>query len=540
MPTNCCVPQCTFKGHCNADGEKISFFNFPKNKFLRKKWIHAIRRDPGKEFELAPRTKVCSRHFKSTDMKNSLNGIITLKPGSVPSKFSWTISPRKRKSPTKRQYTTTTVLDEPKDLTGEPAEICEPTIEESLIEAKTENSKLKEEIIKLESQLQELRLKTEKLEQTNTALVAELESERQEALQTLFEHEEEKDELQKRCKRLHEKLNHTEQKMFSLDNLKSDENMAFYTGFPNYLTFLAIFRFLNTGDKGENIRYYTPKKNDVQADFYQSQGDEGSIEDQSDNPKRKCGRPRKLTVMEEFFMVMCRLRRGFAELHLAHIFGVSQATVSRLFTTYINYMFLKFGQVNICPSRSLVDQTMPAIFKEKYPKTRVIIDCTEIRCEMPSSLLLNSELFSSYKNHVTFKGLVGIAPSGAITFVSQLYTGSISDREIVTRSGFLDLKFDDGDAIMADKGFTIEDILPLGVSLNIPPFLGRHDQMPKEDVIATQQIASVRIHIERAINLIKNYHIWDGDVALSLIGLINQMWSVCAFLCNARNPLISA
>ena len=82
---------------------------------------------------------------------------------------------------------------------------------------------------------------------------------------------------------------------------------------------------------------------------------------------------------------------------------------------------------------------------------------------MPSSLLLNSELFSSYKNHVTLKGLVGIAQSGAITFCSQLYTGSISDREIVLRSGFLSQSFEDGDSVMADKGFQIQDILPLGV-----------------------------------------------------------------------------
>ena len=52
---------------------------------------------------------------------------------------------------------------------------------------------------------------------------------------------------------------------------------------------------------------------------------------------------------------------------------------------------------------------------------------------------------------------------------------------------------------MADKGFTIDDILPLGVFLNIPPFLGMSDQMSAEDVIATQEIASLRIHVERAI-----------------------------------------
>lgn len=158
---------------------------------------------------------------------------------------------------------------------------------------------------------------------------------------------------------------------------------------------------------------------------------------------------------------------------------------------------------------------------------------------MPSSLLLNSKLFSLYKNHVILKGLVGIAPSGAITFISQLYSGSISDREIVERSGFLKLEFDKGDTVMADKGFTIEDLLPLGVNLNIPPFLGLYTQMRAQDVVKTQEIASIRIHIERAINKVKNFHIWDSVVPLSLFGVVNQMWSVCAFLCNMHDPLIS-
>lgn len=130
--------------------------------------------------------------------------------------------------------------------------------------------------------------------------------------------------------------------------------------------------------------------------------------------------------------------------------------------------------INIWPTRDEIDKTMPEDFKAKYPETRDILDCTELKCQMPSSLLLNSRLFSSYKNHTTVKGLVGIAPSGAITFQSQLYSGCISDREIVERSGILDLPYDDGDGVMADKGFTIDDLLPLGVSLNIPPFLGHY------------------------------------------------------------------
>ena len=115
--------------------------------------------------------------------------------------------------------------------------------------------------------------------------------------------------------------------------------------------------------------------------------------------------------------------------------------------------------------------------------TRVIIDCMEVRCQMPSSLKLNGELFSSYKYHTTLKGFVGISPGGAITFVSQLYTGSISDREIVKRSGLLDVPFKCKDSVMAGKGFTISDLLALGVSLNLPPFLGGSNQMPAEDVV---------------------------------------------------------
>ena len=142
---------------------------------------------------------------------------------------------------------------------------------------------------------------------------------------------------------------------------------------------------------------------------------------------------------------------------------------------------------------------------------------------MPSSLHLNGELFSNYKHHATLKGLIGIFPGGAITFISQLYTGSISDREIVVTSGLLDLPFSEGYSVVAGKGFTVEDLLPLGVSLNIPPFLGTSNQMPAQDVIHTQEITSLGLHVERAINKIENFYIRNGVMPLHQFGLVNQM-----------------
>lgn len=90
MPTHCCVLLCTKKDKQDKDtGKKISFFRFPDDLNLRKQWIHAIRRDVGKDFSIMQGTRVYSRHFKPEDFKKSLNGRISPKPGAVPSIFAW-------------------------------------------------------------------------------------------------------------------------------------------------------------------------------------------------------------------------------------------------------------------------------------------------------------------------------------------------------------------------------------------------------------------------------------------------------------------
>ena len=90
---------------------------------------------------------------------------------------------------------------------------------------------------------------------------------------------------------------------------------------------------------------------------------------------------------------------------------------------------------------------LPQEFRVLYPNTRVVIDCTEIRGQVRSSLLLQSQMYSSYKSGKTLKSLIG-----TVSFVSALYTGSISDKEITRCCGILDLLEPD-DSVMADKGF---------------------------------------------------------------------------------------
>ena len=53
-----------------------------------------------------------------------------------------------------------------------------------------------------------------------------------------------------------------------------------------------------------------------------------------------------------------------------------------------------------------------------------------------------------------------LLPNVSVSFVSNLYYGSLSDREILEGSGLLNPNmFDDGDETMAHKGFNIRDLI---------------------------------------------------------------------------------
>ena len=109
-------------------------------------------------------------------------------------------------------------------------------------------------------------------------------------------------------------------------------------------------------------------------------------------------------------------------------------------------------------------------FLEINTLQQVIIDATEIYVEQSRLPEPQQMTFSNYKNDNKDKALIGIAPSGAITFISKLFPGSISDKELTRQSGILEL-LEPGDSVMADKGFDIEEyLIPLGAKLNIPPY----------------------------------------------------------------------
>ena len=164
---------------------------------------------------------------------------------------------------------------------------------------------------------------------------------------------------------------------------------------------------------------------------------------------------------------------------MAKLFKVPTSTINRY---WANYLYFSLGSIPTWPTQSDIQTTMLQCFKDTYPSTRTTIDCTELFVQVPSSLNAQFALYSFYKHHCIYKALVDISPSGSVTFVSALYPGNHSDREITQRSVLLNpLFWNKGDSIMADKGFTIEeDLKPLSVSLNIPSFLDGRDQLEEE------------------------------------------------------------
>lgn len=81
---------------------------------------------------------------------------------------------------------------------------------------------------------------------------------------------------------------------------------------------MAMFEFPDPGESCENIRPREKHLTDVPEDFYRSESSNDE-EDTDNTPSAKRGRPRKIRPRDEFFIVMCRLRRDFSERHLANL-----------------------------------------------------------------------------------------------------------------------------------------------------------------------------------------------------------------------------
>ena len=102
--------------------------------------------------------------------------------------------------------------------------------------------------------------------------------------------------------------------------------------------------------------------------------------------------------------------------------------------------------------------------------------------------------------------------------------------------------------VLADRGFTVhESVWRYHATLNIPAFTKGKHQLDPADVEQTRKIATVRIHVERIIGLLRQkYRILQQTLPTDFltcrkgesVPLIDRMIRVCSALVNLCPPTV--
>ena len=285
-----------------------------------------------------------------------------------------------------------------------------------------------------------------------------------------------------------------------------DEGILFYTGLETYQKFLFVY---------STLADYVDKINFIHCQVL-------------------C-----ISPQNQLFLTLIKLRRNTSDYELSKFFGISKTNVSNIFWTWINFMAQLWSKIDIWPTRDIVNFYMPQGFKKSFPTTRAIFDSTEIPIVKPSNPIDQQATFSINKNKNTFKLLVSSTPDGLLSYCSEAYGGSISDRQIFERSNIIN-KCDSQDSIMVDRGFNVQDICaPKDIRVNIPSFLKGKSQLPGLSILQDRKLSSKRAHIETLIGLIKTYKILQAPLNVNYLLIASNIFQVCFMLCNFREGIIS-
>lgn len=254
--------------------------------------------------------------------------------------------------------------------------------------------------------------------------------------------------------------------------------------------------------------------------------------------KKKKNLKRELTPWEEFVLTLVRIRKKFDVYFLADVFEITTGQVSRIFNTWVIFLSNELSFLVPWPSQTEVRRNMPKRFYKLFPNLRIIIDCLELFIQKPKLPSSQKITWSNYKHRNTAKLLIGITPDGVISFVPPLWTGMVSDKEIVRGTGLVNI-LDEGDAVMADKGFIIRDLLTFKKVHLISPAFCRGPRLTSRATTYSRRVASLRSHVERYILKLKQFRILSGVIPLSLKPMLDRLIFIAAALCNLNTKPIS-
>lgn len=223
----------------------------------------------------------------------------------------------------------------------------------------------------------------------------------------------------------------------------------------------------------------------------------------------------KLSPFQMLLLTLMRLKLNLPIQHVAYLFSVDQNTVSNTFRDTLCTMFQHLKPLVHWPERHCLQATMPHQFVEAFgSRVPVIVDFFEICMQRGSSFKASAHTLSHCKQHHTLKYLFGITPRGSISFISKGWEGCVSDKHVMENSGLLDQLLP-GDLVLADRGFEIRG--SGGLMCAEVKITEECRLLEAKDAEETQQIAQLRVHVERVTGCVRTKYIMlNGIVPVSM------------------------
>nr|XP_012564792.2 uncharacterized protein LOC105849050 [Hydra vulgaris] len=225
---------------------------------------------------------------------------------------------------------------------------------------------------------------------------------------------------------------------------------------------------------------------------------------------------------DHLLLILMKIKLGFLSKDLSFRFGFSEPTVTRIYRSWLPIIAENVKFLIVWPEKHVLRRNLPTSFRKKFYNCVAIIDCTELLIERPFSLHARAQTWSNYKTNNTIKYLIGITPSGAVSFLSPGWGGRVSDKETTIKSGFL----------KKNNQWRLCGIL------KSPKFTKGKKQMSSAEVNESRQIAHVRIHVERVIGRLRKFRILQNIIPLTQVDLLDDVMVIITSLVNINSSVV--
>lgn len=249
--------------------------------------------------------------------------------------------------------------------------------------------------------------------------------------------------------------------------------------------------------------------------------------------------PRKFSMncTDRVILVLVKLKQNLSFAAIGTLFRIHAATVANYFSHTVQILSTVLQAFVYMPPKEEIRKNIPLCFRG-FSNVTIILDCTEVPIGTLNCLNCRIATYSQYKSRRTAKFMIGVTPAGLISYRSKAYSGKASDKYIFNVEKLIDHLYPHLDEVMVDKGFMIENELSTkGIKLHRPPFMKGSRLSPSEAYL-NEAIAKARVHVERIMQRIKTFAIFQDTLEVYMLGYTDEMMSIVCGLVNLTKPIL--